>query len=511
MTNTKVLIISDSLKFIEYSNQLIMNSFDNVPIISIARRLIDSEKYFKEYLHNIVVIDIDTQNALLIKTIERFLEFSPDTFILCVESRINIQTMRSMFKAGIADYLSINEFDSKAIEFLLPTMPQIIGKKLPDDSTSELEYQLGLIRDQQKYNEKIINQHLKHIYLPSVTPKQLIFFRVDNISWLFHNTDIDRNRLKKDLEELITAYMKDQDHLFFSKKHSGFIVSDHLKVEDLRRMQETFKSSHNIKLSFIISKKAIIKDGFIEQYKEILQLLDSTFYLVDEIILDTEEDWIESQLLSNLPNNFAVDIQYRYVKREFLLSDYFILKSLDFFESNRVLKAEVMEFYSHLFQAIVHDLFSEEMESVLILKEVIRKIYLVNKFEDLKDCVININLAIQERIHFVEKEKLNPYIEQIYVYIEKNMSSRITLKKLSNHLGLTEIYISRLFKELEGVNLFTKINDLKMEHAGRLLEDEKYSISQAAQMVGFKDALYFSRVFKSHFGVSPSKYKYVRR
>ena len=34
----------------------------------------------------------------------------------------------------------------------------------------------------------------------------------------------------------------------------------------------------------------------------------------------------------------------------------------------------------------------------------------------------------------------------------------------------------------------------------------QYSITEIAQMCGFEDALYFSRVFKKHYGCAPTKF-----
>ncbi|MBQ4117176.1 MAG: AraC family transcriptional regulator, partial [Clostridia bacterium] len=40
-----------------------------------------------------------------------------------------------------------------------------------------------------------------------------------------------------------------------------------------------------------------------------------------------------------------------------------------------------------------------------------------------------------------------------------------------------------------------------------LVEDEKLSISDISVAVGYKDPLYFSRIFKKQTGVSPTEYR----
>ena len=50
------------------------------------------------------------------------------------------------------------------------------------------------------------------------------------------------------------------------------------------------------------------------------------------------------------------------------------------------------------------------------------------------------------------------------------------------------------------------IIDCKMAHAKKLIDSGFENVGGIAQAVGFKDALYFSKSFKKHFGVPPSEY-----
>ena len=44
-----------------------------------------------------------------------------------------------------------------------------------------------------------------------------------------------------------------------------------------------------------------------------------------------------------------------------------------------------------------------------------------------------------------------------------------------------------------------------MERARELLMTPGMTVAQAAELVGYQDAFYFSKRFKNHFGVSPSR------
>lgn len=70
-------------------------------------------------------------------------------------------------------------------------------------------------------------------------------------------------------------------------------------------------------------------------------------------------------------------------------------------------------------------------------------------------------------------------------------------------------YLRKLFKKEMGVTPLEYMTDLRMKKAEIMLGamwTKDYSMAEIAGLCGFDDALYFSRVFKKHFGCSPSKY-----
>lgn len=46
-----------------------------------------------------------------------------------------------------------------------------------------------------------------------------------------------------------------------------------------------------------------------------------------------------------------------------------------------------------------------------------------------------------------------------------------------------------------------------MTNAQYLLEQSAHNVSEVANIVGYDNPLYFSRLFKKHFGISPAQYR----
>lgn len=104
---------------------------------------------------------------------------------------------------------------------------------------------------------------------------------------------------------------------------------------------------------------------------------------------------------------------------------------------------------------------------------------------------------------FERDDKLSDYEKRIYNYVASNYMSDISVEELSNMIGLSRRYMSRLFKEKTGYGVKEYIIKVRMEHAYLLLETG-YSVLQAATMVGYHDVFNFSKMFKKHYGKTPA-------
>ncbi len=70
-------------------------------------------------------------------------------------------------------------------------------------------------------------------------------------------------------------------------------------------------------------------------------------------------------------------------------------------------------------------------------------------------------------------------------------------------------YLRKLFKKEVGATPLEYMTRLRMKKASTMLiaqGDSDYSVAEIARLCGYEDALYFSRVFKKTFGVSPTAF-----
>ncbi|MCG1023323.1 response regulator [Sutcliffiella horikoshii] len=98
-------------------------------------------------------------------------------------------------------------------------------------------------------------------------------------------------------------------------------------------------------------------------------------------------------------------------------------------------------------------------------------------------------------------------IQQIKQYIMDHSHQDISLDTLARKVGLSPIYISKMFKEKQGINYIDFLTECRMEKAKRLMSDLDKSIKEITFEVGYHDPNYFSKVFKKMTNVSPKEYR----
>lgn len=92
-------------------------------------------------------------------------------------------------------------------------------------------------------------------------------------------------------------------------------------------------------------------------------------------------------------------------------------------------------------------------------------------------------------------------------YIRQHYQQALRLEDVSSAVGFNATYFSALFKKETGQNFMDYLTELRIAKAKELLCDDALSVQDVAELVGYRDLKYFSRLFKKTTGVSPSSYK----
>lgn len=98
-------------------------------------------------------------------------------------------------------------------------------------------------------------------------------------------------------------------------------------------------------------------------------------------------------------------------------------------------------------------------------------------------------------------------VETCIQYMNTNYASHITLEELAALVHLHPNYLCAVFKKYAGTTVFDYLSSLRFRNARRLLRQSTNSVSQIAELCGFRDIEHFSKRFKTISGMSPSAYR----
>ena len=109
------------------------------------------------------------------------------------------------------------------------------------------------------------------------------------------------------------------------------------------------------------------------------------------------------------------------------------------------------------------------------------------------------------------REYLNYYILKADSIISNRYSEKLTLRLVSEELGITPNYLSAMYKSCTGVGFSDRLCSVRMSVAAKMVVEKGISLSDIVQAVGFEDEGHLRRRFKQYFGVSIREYRCVNR
>lgn len=98
-------------------------------------------------------------------------------------------------------------------------------------------------------------------------------------------------------------------------------------------------------------------------------------------------------------------------------------------------------------------------------------------------------------------------LARIRDYINAHPGEELSLAAMADRFFISRFQISRLFKQLYGVNYQDYILSVRMELAAGMLSRTHARLYEIAAAAGFDEPSYFSSVFKRYYGMSPREYR----
>ncbi|WP_312371053.1 AraC family transcriptional regulator [Lachnoclostridium sp.] len=101
----------------------------------------------------------------------------------------------------------------------------------------------------------------------------------------------------------------------------------------------------------------------------------------------------------------------------------------------------------------------------------------------------------------------NKIVSIITLLIQTSYHQDIHIETIADNMHLNRSYLSALFKQETGRSIKQYLQNYRLTRAESLLTSTNLPIYEISYSVGFQDPMYFSRLFKSTLGITPSQYR----
>jgi AraC-like DNA-binding protein len=98
------------------------------------------------------------------------------------------------------------------------------------------------------------------------------------------------------------------------------------------------------------------------------------------------------------------------------------------------------------------------------------------------------------------------WLRKTIEFIETHYGEGITVEDVANYVGLHRSYLTSRFSKHLGYSPKKFIIACKMKQATKMMEEQRFNITEIAFSLGYSDLYSFSKAFKNYFGVSPKHY-----
>ncbi|MBQ7774812.1 MAG: AraC family transcriptional regulator [Lachnospiraceae bacterium] len=171
-----------------------------------------------------------------------------------------------------------------------------------------------------------------------------------------------------------------------------------------------------------------------------------------------------------------------------------ILRSYGLTADKRVFYCGSSLDYQNLFRSMINELQMCKENYAEMLEMYLRQIFIMLQRYFL-------NSLKTDNAHVIEE------IDKATLFFNEHYSEDISIDEYAQNNHVSVSWFIRNFKQCTGSTPMQYILSKRIYNAEILLQDSSYNVTEIAQIVGYDNPLYFSRIFKKVKGLSPSEYR----
>lgn len=507
----KVIVMDDEEKVCSLVCALILWDELGLELVGTAGDGLEGLELIKKTNPDILITDIRMPSLDGLELIKEAKKINPSLQVIIISGYRQFDYAKKAIKFGVSDYL-LKPIKQKELLNALKKMVQIYN-------------------DKQNYSNYLTNRDgLKSYYLVNYieTGKNINkaeeFFKLSDyisvslisVDGEFYNYDNKakeaiRSKLKATFANYVEPFT-DWD-IVYAEKYYCFVLLVSFEIiqkdELVISLKKGFKEADlnfsslfsNLKLTFTLGSSITDLRSIITNLQKVLKLSYTRINKNSNSFIEKTEN--ELVLNEEKAANYILRINSLFAqesldKKAFgnLIDSLYDLEENEFFLTveNVLLK--------------LAEVFKNQLEASDFDKIVFDKIYFLNSVESIINYVNNqlifiYNILLEKR----NNESAKPIREAQSIIQENYFDNQLSLDSVSALVHLSSTYFSALFKKEMGKGFAEYLREVRIEKSTELLTTTSLPIKDISKKVGYQDPRYFTKCFKSQFGIKPQDYR----
>lgn len=488
----KVLLVDDEPGALTMMRSIIENKRQDYEICAVAENGKDALEKISMNQPDVVITDVKMPLMDGIELVKQIRQRYPQIFSIIVSGYQEFEYAKAALQVGVWNYL------------LKPVVPSVVQKTMKElnEKLNEVFYQerkniiYALCHSNEVEETKIHKYFSYDKYYVAIIRRNGLPRRFSTKHKMEIYSDVYEQMTIYGRDEMEALYIVPKD-ILFGQTFEEYIINVQSKEKRDNQYITCLYVGHSIATSELLT-----------QIKELYRGLDTvcTIGLNQSLNIDKNK----------IPKEIEFDyycINYLLTRFDNLLKEQHVSK----------LKDELLKLYNQ---------WKDEKKPQLWLEQVSRQIisviyknyqhttplieyeymledafYFSSSMEELIDTLMEIIFKYVEESQVQNKVDSPEFFGKIQRYIGEHISETISLQTVCKYFGVSQAYLSKLFRKYTESSFNQYLTDTRMKRAMELMDaDHDVFVKEIADMVGYSDQFYFSRIFRSYTGKSPTDY-----
>lgn len=505
------MIVEDEPPMIRHIKRIIDKSASGFEVVAEAYNGEEALEKIALIRPDVVITDIKMPVMNGLDLSRSLKERYPQIITIIVSGYQDFDYAKEALKYGVADYLL------KPIEpALLCQLLEILSKKLDDRYLSVCTNSLKRIVRSLSVEEDILSQHLNYKQFSAVS------IRIGTLSSRFGSKLLPS--YDSPFKSLDPSYqLSRQIHLDVCWQIEGRDENEMLVIFPLSgqpcitaktvsdRIYPLLKNHQNF-ITIVFSHDFFELGCLNARIHRLNVVMDHNLVIGKDQILDSDMEDSSGKfsppiLNSNLETKLNILIQEKslnLLKDELTkLFQYWEAQSFPQIWIEKMLKQimRLVEKNSPYLSAGISMNIDQQLEEIFSLS---------NNFTELLQEVWNIaeDLLSDNQGMEAARNTVQSLLGMIDTYINTHIAEPVTLQSICDTFEVSQPYLSRLFRKHKNMSFNEYVTNLRVNEAKRLMREHPDMLfKNIAEIVGYQDQHYFSRIFRTMTGLAPSKFK----